>query len=135
MKDIIYFCNPVSINKLSSISSFSESISYCWKDLNDDYCNYFKSTHYTMPLFFNMNREDTEVSLFSNNDDSFPMLARIERSFIRESVLNKDNPEINIKSSGDYQASLANMLLSRYIQVQNIYLDSSKIKLSKSDFK
>ena len=44
----------------------------------------------------------------------------------RESVLNKDNPEINIKSSGDYQASLANMLLSRYIQVQNIYLDSSK---------
>ena len=44
----------------------------------------------------------------------------------RESVLNKDNPEINIKSSGDYQASLANMILSRYIQVQNIYLDSSK---------
>ena len=44
----------------------------------------------------------------------------------RESVLSKDNPEINIKSSGDYQASLANMLLSRYIQVQNIYLDSSK---------
>ena len=44
----------------------------------------------------------------------------------RESVLNKNNPEINIKSSGDYQASLANMLLSRYIQVQNIYLDSSK---------
>ena len=44
----------------------------------------------------------------------------------RESVLNKNNPEINIKSSGDYQASLANMLLSRYIQVQKIYLDSSK---------
>lgn len=89
MKDIIYFCNPVSINKLSSISSLSESISYCWKDLSDDYCNYFKSTHYAMSLFLNMNREDTEVSLFSNNDDSFPMLARIERSFIRESVLNK----------------------------------------------
>lgn len=44
----------------------------------------------------------------------------------RESVLNKDNPEINIKSSGDYESSLANMILSRYIQVQNIYLDSSK---------
>ena len=85
-ENIIYFYYPVS-TKLSSISFPSESITYRWKDLSDDYCNYFKSTHYTLPVF--MSRVDTEVSLFSNNDESFPILARIERSLIRESVLNK----------------------------------------------
>lgn len=34
------------------------------------------------------------------------------------------NPEINIKSTGDYQASLAEMMLSRYIKVANIYQKS-----------
>ena len=31
------------------------------------------------------------------------------------------NPEIEIKSTGDYQSSFAEMLLSRYIKVANIY--------------
>lgn len=31
------------------------------------------------------------------------------------------NPEINVKSTGDYQSSFAEMLLSRYIKVANIY--------------
>ena len=34
------------------------------------------------------------------------------------------NPELNIKSTGDYQASLAEMMLSRYIKVANIYQKS-----------
>lgn len=34
------------------------------------------------------------------------------------------NPEINIKSTGDYQSSFAEMLLSRYIKVANIYQKS-----------
>ena len=38
-----------------------------------------------------------------------------------EAVLNGENPQINTKSSGDYNASLAEMLLERYVQVQNIY--------------
>ena len=36
-------------------------------------------------------------------------------------IMNGKNPEIDIKSTGDYQASLAEMMLKRYIQVQNIY--------------
>lgn len=35
--------------------------------------------------------------------------------------LNGLNPEIEIKSSGDYQSSLAEMMLTRYIKVANIY--------------
>lgn len=34
------------------------------------------------------------------------------------------NPELNIKSTGDYQASLAEMMLARYIKVANIYQKS-----------
>ena len=34
------------------------------------------------------------------------------------------NPEIEIKSTGDYQSSFAEMLLSRYIKVANIYQKS-----------
>lgn len=37
-------------------------------------------------------------------------------------VLNGENPTINVKSTNDYPASLAEMMLSRYIKVQNIYL-------------
>ena len=36
-----------------------------------------------------------------------------------EDFMNKKNPEIKIKSSGDYQASYAEMILERYIEVAN----------------
>lgn len=39
----------------------------------------------------------------------------------REDVLKGLNPKIDIKSTGDYKASLAEMMLSRYIKIQNIY--------------
>ena len=39
----------------------------------------------------------------------------------REDFLNHKNPEIQIKSTGDYQASLAEMMLERYIKVANTY--------------
>lgn len=35
--------------------------------------------------------------------------------------LNDENPEIKIKSTGDYESSLAEMMLERYIKVANIY--------------
>lgn len=44
----------------------------------------------------------------------------------REDILKGLNPEINIKSTGDYQSSLAEMMLKRYITIQNIY--ASKIE-------
>ena len=36
------------------------------------------------------------------------------------------NPEIKIKSTGDYNSSLAEMMLSRYVKVANIYLNHTK---------
>lgn len=39
----------------------------------------------------------------------------------REKFLNGENPEIQIKSTGDYQSSLAKMMLERYIKIANIY--------------
>lgn len=36
------------------------------------------------------------------------------------------NPQIDIKSTGDYEASFAEMILSRYIKVANIYQNSIK---------
>lgn len=41
----------------------------------------------------------------------------------RQDVLKGENPEIQIKSTGDYQASYAEMLLVRYVKVQNIYVE------------
>lgn len=43
----------------------------------------------------------------------------------REDFLNGKNPEIEIKSTGDYGAAYAEMLLSRYINVANTYEKTS----------
>lgn len=43
----------------------------------------------------------------------------------RQDVLAGKNPTINIKSTGDYQASLAEMLLERYMKVQSIFVENS----------
>ena len=39
----------------------------------------------------------------------------------REDFLNGKNPKIEVKSTGDYQAAFAEMMLERYIKVANIY--------------
>lgn len=44
----------------------------------------------------------------------------------REDFLNGENPKIEVKSTGDYQASLAEMMLTRYIKVANIYQGNIK---------
>lgn len=43
----------------------------------------------------------------------------------REDFLNGKNPKIEIKSTGDYQSSLAEMMLERYIKIANIYNNAS----------
>lgn len=48
----------------------------------------------------------------------------------RNDVLNGINPEINIKSTKDYNASLAEMILMRYINVQNVY---SKVTIEENE--
>lgn len=41
----------------------------------------------------------------------------------RKDFLNGLNPKLKIKTTGDYQASLAEIILSRYIKLANIYLN------------
>lgn len=41
-----------------------------------------------------------------------------------EEFLKGNNPKIEIKSTGDYQSSLAELMLERYIKVANIYVNS-----------
>lgn len=43
----------------------------------------------------------------------------------RNDFLAKKNPEIKIKKTNDYEASLANMMLERYIKIANIYNEIS----------
>lgn len=43
-----------------------------------------------------------------------------------KNLLNNKNPEIQIKSTGDYQASLAEMMLNRYLSIQNTFITSNK---------
>lgn len=75
-------------------------------------------------------QENSNVVKVSNNEE-----ARDDALFYRDvnyiiyipegygnMVLNGTNPTINVKSTNDYPASLAEMMLSRYIKVQNIYL-------------
>lgn len=42
----------------------------------------------------------------------------------RQDVLAGKNPTINIKSTGDYQSSLAELLLERYIKIQNTFIQN-----------
>lgn len=44
----------------------------------------------------------------------------------RENFLLGNNPKLEVKSTGDYQASLAEMLLEKYIKVANLYQKSIK---------
>lgn len=46
----------------------------------------------------------------------------------REDFLKGENPKIEVKSTGDYQASLAEMMLERYIKVANIYLVNTQVR-------
>lgn len=39
----------------------------------------------------------------------------------REDFLNNKNPKIEIKSTGDYNASLAHMMLEKYMKIANVY--------------
>ncbi len=45
-------------------------------------------------------------------------------SNFRTDLLAGKNPQIEVKSTGDYQASLASMMLERYMGLANIYIDT-----------
>ena len=76
--------------------------------------------------------ENSNVVDLKNNEDAINdalfyrdvnYVVYISKNYNKDFMDGK-NPEIEIKSTGDYQSSFAEMLLSRYIKVANIYQKS-----------
>ena len=72
----------------------------------------------------NANMIDVEKDEDAINDSLFyrevNYVIYIHKNY-REDILNGLNPEIEIKTTGDYESGLAEILLSRYLKVQKIY--------------
>lgn len=77
-------------------------------------------------------KENSNIIELKNNEESINdalfyrdvnYIIYIPSNF-REDFLNNKNPNIDIKSTGDYQSSLAEMLLERYLNTANIYNNS-----------
>lgn len=65
----------------------------------------------------NISNSELDDALFYRNVN---YIIFIPRGF-RKDVLNGVKPNIEIKSTGDYQASLANMMVNRFMSVLNVY--------------
>ena len=61
--------------------------------------------------------EDVDDALFYRNVN---YVVYIPKGF-REDILNGNKPNVDVKSTGDYQASLASMMVSRSLSVVNLY--------------
>ncbi|MFR5190430.1 MAG: ABC transporter permease [Clostridia bacterium] len=68
------------------------------------------------------NKEAVEDALFYRDVN---YIIYIPKQY-RQDFLEGKNPQIQIKSTGDYQASYAEMLLNRYLKVANTYQQSIK---------
>lgn len=74
-------------------------------------------------------RENSNIKDIDNNEDTINdalfyrdvnYIIYIPKNYSKDFMDGK-NPEIKIKSTGDYQSSLAEMMIKRYIKVANIY--------------
>lgn len=74
-------------------------------------------------------KDNSKVITLKNNEDALDdALFYREVSYViyikdeyRNQVLNGEVPEIEIKTTGNYDASLADIMLKRYLKVQNVY--------------
>lgn len=74
--------------------------------------------------------ENSDVKNIENNDDSInDALFYREVNYIiyipenfRKDILSGKNPEILVKSTGDYQANLAEMMVEKYVKLANVYI-------------
>lgn len=74
--------------------------------------------------------ENSDVKNIENNDDSInDALFYREVNYIiyipenfRRDILSGKNPEILVKSTGDYQANLAEMMVEKYVKLANVYI-------------
>lgn len=87
------------------------------KGITKDLINYVKENSNIKEII--NNEEAIDDAIFYRNVN---YVIYIPENF-RADFLNKKNPEIKIKSTGDYNASLAEMMLKKYMRIANIYND------------
>lgn len=97
---------------------------------NDDYnkitsnlINYIKENSKIINI--KTNEESINDALFYRDTN---YVIYIPKNYGKD-VMNGLQPDINIKSTGDYQSSLAEIILTRYIKIQNLY----KTKINNED--
>lgn len=93
--------------------------------------NYDEEKGITKDLIKYMEENSNVVDLKNNEDAINDALFYRDVNYViyipknyNKDFMDGKNPEIEIKSTGDYQSSFAEMLLSRYIKVANIYQKS-----------
>lgn len=93
--------------------------------------NYDEETGITKDLI-NYLTDNSNIIKLNNNDEAINdglfyrdvnYVIYIPKNYSRD-FMNGKNPQIAVKSTGNYEASFAEMLLSRYIKVANIYRKS-----------
>lgn len=82
-------------------------------EITKDLINYIKENTNLKEI----KKEQTNDALFYREIN---YIITIPKNF-SEDFRNKKNPEITVKSTGDYQASYAEMILKRYMEVANTY--------------
>lgn len=98
------------------------------KGITKDLIHYL-SLHSTIKEL-DSNEESLNDALFYRDVN---YIVTIPKNF-RNDFLTHKNPSIEVKSTGDYQSSLASMMLERYLSVANTYLelDSNEENLIKN---
>ena len=93
--------------------------------------NYDEEKEITKDLIKYIEENSNVVDLKNNEDAINDALFYRDVNYVvyipknyNKDFMDGKNPEIEIKSTGDYQSSFAEMLLSRYIKVANIYQKS-----------
>ena len=85
------------------------------KGITKDLINYIKNNSNIINID---NNEDAINDALFYRDVNY--IIYIPKNY-REDFLNNKNPKIEIKSTKDYNASLANIMLEKYIKIANIY--------------
>lgn len=85
------------------------------KGITSHLMTYIKQNCHVVPL---ENNERAKKDALFYRDVSF--IIYIPKHY-HDDFLNGKNPEIKVESTGDYEGSLANMMLNRYLKLANIY--------------
>lgn len=87
----------------------------CKKGITKSLINYIEKNSQIIKI--ENNKEKINDALFYRDVN---YIIYIPKNY-REDFLNKKNPKIEIKKTGDYQSSFAEMLLERYLNIANTY--------------